>query len=603
MKRLVTEINQCIDLYSRKQYQNVINRLPQLLKKIPYNEQLLYILARSERYVGNHSNSEHYFKILLEKSPKNCAFLCGYANLLMSIKHINKSKHLFEKALTFDANYFDANYNLARLLSAQSNFTEAQKYYTKAVAIQPSHQSANIGLIDCQNEIFGTNEAIKTCLKFIQDYQENKLIKQKLALLYKDIREVECCVDTFNELISDFPNELEIKRSFTLCLVTLGLYYEAEDALKTLLMQLPNDFELHESYFYSRWNLGKSDYFTYYDKLINKITNPDILYSFCKKLIKEDSLNKALEVVEYTFVLNINTYNAYLIKGHVLRELGQFEQSLAILLEGKKYYPDSVDLLYELVVTNLCLKRYESAITLSKGMTEKFKWHQGCWALYSTCLRYNGKESEYKNLYDYDHFVKIYSLPLPDRYDNITAYNTDLLKTLESYHNSNRHPIEQSIRNGQQTPNHLFSNTHEVFKELELALNKVVRQYLKDFNETKSHPLLANVKKGYFFSGAWSINMKKQGYHKNHYHHKGWISGPYYVVVPDAVNEGGEGWLKLGQPELSRWLEQEAEYYIKPAPGDVILFPSYMWHGTVPLTKDQQRVTVSFDITPYDNCY
>jgi len=37
---------------------------------------------------------------------------------------------------------------------------------------------------------------------------------------------------------------------------------------------------------------------------------------------------------------------------------------------------------------------------------------------------------------------------------------------------------------------------------------------------------------------------------------------------------------------------------IRPEPGKLALFPSYMWHGTVPFDDDQPRVTIAFDMTP-----
>jgi len=31
-----------------------------------------------------------------------------------------------------------------------------------------------------------------------------------------------------------------------------------------------------------------------------------------------------------------------------------------------------------------------------------------------------------------------------------------------------------------------------------------------------------------------------------------------------------------------------------------VLFPSYMWHGTVPFRAPQNRTTVAFDVVPAD---
>jgi len=41
-----------------------------------------------------------------------------------------------------------------------------------------------------------------------------------------------------------------------------------------------------------------------------------------------------------------------------------------------------------------------------------------------------------------------------------------------------------------------------------------------------------------------------------------------------------------------------AEFYLRPQPGLLVLFPSYMWHGTVPFSGTQTRLTIAFDIVP-----
>ncbi|MFX8381746.1 putative 2OG-Fe(II) oxygenase [Acinetobacter baumannii] len=42
----------------------------------------------------------------------------------------------------------------------------------------------------------------------------------------------------------------------------------------------------------------------------------------------------------------------------------------------------------------------------------------------------------------------------------------------------------------------------------------------------------------------------------------------------------------------------EAEHYVKPERGMLVLFPSYMWHGTVPFEGDDRRMTIALDVVP-----
>jgi hypothetical protein len=38
--------------------------------------------------------------------------------------------------------------------------------------------------------------------------------------------------------------------------------------------------------------------------------------------------------------------------------------------------------------------------------------------------------------------------------------------------------------------------------------------------------------------------------------------------------------------------------YVQPHPGRLVLFPSYFWHGTVPIQGPDARLTIAFDAVP-----
>jgi hypothetical protein len=67
-----------------------------------------------------------------------------------------------------------------------------------------------------------------------------------------------------------------------------------------------------------------------------------------------------------------------------------------------------------------------------------------------------------------------------------------------------------------------------------------------------------------------------------------------YVALP-AMDRGHEGWLKLGEPQAEMGLDLPPFRQIEPKPGRLVLFPSTMWHGTVPFEAGE-RLTVAFDV-------
>jgi hypothetical protein len=94
------------------------------------------------------------------------------------------------------------------------------------------------------------------------------------------------------------------------------------------------------------------------------------------------------------------------------------------------------------------------------------------------------------------------------------------------------------------------------------------------------------------------VQLRPGGFHADHLHSQGWLSSAFYVATPEAVDNGREGWLKFGEPGVPTRPSLAAEHFVKPRPGLLVLFPSYMWHGTVPFAGDERRLSIAFDLLP-----
>ncbi len=62
--------------------------------------------------------------------------------------------------------------------------------------------------------------------------------------------------------------------------------------------------------------------------------------------------------------------------------------------------------------------------------------------------------------------------------------------------------------------------------------------------------------------------------------------------------EGQEGWLKFGEPPFDMGFSDPVRRMVEPKVGRLVLFPSYMWHGTLPFTAPDTRTTIAFDVLP-----
>ena len=176
-----------------------------------------------------------------------------------------------------------------------------------------------------------------------------------------------------------------------------------------------------------------------------------------------------------------------------------------------------------------------------------------------------------------------------------------LAETLRELHTLSGQPLEQSLRGGTQTDGDIFQHIDPVLVQLREAIRTVVAEHVAKFPaHEERHPLLAPRRDSIRFKGAWSVRLHKRGYHANHMHPAGWISSALYIVLPPDLGEGDAGILTLGEARAPSFpIDLPPFRTVEPRPGRLVLFPSYMWHGTRPFSKGE-RMTVAFDVARPD---
>jgi uncharacterized protein (TIGR02466 family) len=201
--------------------------------------------------------------------------------------------------------------------------------------------------------------------------------------------------------------------------------------------------------------------------------------------------------------------------------------------------------------------------------------------------------------------ISAVDVPPPKGYTDITSFMKDLQEALETLHHTQAHPIEQSVRGGTQTNGYLFRLKHPLLRMLETQIRVATAEVLAKFPNNTDHPFWGRRVKaprgdGFRFSGAWSVRLRSEGYHTNHIHTQGWISSAFYVALPDEVRQETTtaGHIQFGVPMTELDLALPPRRVEQPKVGTLVLFPSYMWHGTIPFTSDEARLTVAFDLQP-----
>jgi hypothetical protein len=202
-------------------------------------------------------------------------------------------------------------------------------------------------------------------------------------------------------------------------------------------------------------------------------------------------------------------------------------------------------------------------------------------------------------LSDYSAMVGAFRIVAPPGWSSLESFLNDLAGALAQRHQLQFEPPDQSVRQGTQTSADLSRSQAPELKALFAAFEMPIRTYLAGIGSGRG-PLRARNAGRYRVDSAWSVRLRANGFHDNHFHPHGWISCVFYVETPQAARagDGRQGWLKLGEPPAPNSAAFPPEHFVQPEPGLLVLFPSYMWHGTVPFTTAETRLSVAFDILP-----
>jgi Flp pilus assembly protein TadD len=206
-------------------------------------------------------------------------------------------------------------------------------------------------------------------------------------------------------------------------------------------------------------------------------------------------------------------------------------------------------------------------------------------------------------LFDHERLVALVDVEPPPGFADIDAFLATLQATLAPLHQARHAPLQQSLRSGSQTPGRLFGRPDPVLAAAEHALQRTIQRHLLTLPDDPQHPFLRRRAPQVRFSGSWSVKLWSSGRHVNHIHAEGWMSSAFYVALPPSVRapagtDTQAGCIQFGQPPQELGLDLPPRRIIRPRPGALALFPSCMWHGTVPFEDASPRITIAFDMLP-----
>jgi hypothetical protein len=94
--------------------------------------------------------------------------------------------------------------------------------------------------------------------------------------------------------------------------------------------------------------------------------------------------------------------------------------------------------------------------------------------------------------------------------------------------------------------------------------------------------------------------MRTGGHLTSHIHETGWLSGVLYLAMPPRSAGSQEGCIEFST-DGDGYPRPHAEFpvqVVSPTVGDIVLFPSSLFHRTIPFSAAQDRICIAFDVAP-----
>ena len=234
---------------------------------------------------------------------------------------------------------------------------------------------------------------------------------------------------------------------------------------------------------------------------------------------------------------------------------------------------------------------YPAAEQAALAATRLAPLDQSGWALLGTIWRLRAEPRE-DWLCRYDELVMPVEVEVPDAMPDL----------IERRHLARTNPADQSLRGGTQTSGNLFESADPRIIAFAEHLRDVIEARLAVLPRDDGHPFLSRKRGRIAFSASWSVRLANAGFHISHMHPAGWLSSALYIALPPEVSAAtGQGALTFGVPDAALGLDLAPRRVVTPREGLLVLFPSYLWHGTTPFHSEEPRLTVAFDALPIDN--
>lgn len=509
---------------------------------------------------------------------------------LLALGSLDHAKKFLFKAHQLDSRDPETLKDIGNIFYACHEPKEAARYYNQALKIKPDFSLAinNLGLIARQDG----------------NLQLAKQLVEKALVLDPNFAPFHINLSTIQR---DLGN---LDQAFISTLKSLEINPKSPDALLNL-GTLQRDFG----------NLDQALVSTLKSLKLNT-QNPDALSNLISIQRDLGNLDEALVSTLKLLEINPDNPDTLLILGSIYIDLGQLDKALETskiaLNKGSKIEDSSFVLAARYHEMGL---NEEGVKVLSEIQSKEGKCLLLCLYLsldkkdeFNQCAKYLIDRGWYnqRSIAAIDHANIIYEQSLSNglngnTFESIINQNISkdefpdtLLNEILSYlSKTSVQPKYQTLLiNGVQTSGSILDAPMQSLTKLKKLIIKKIEEYNQVCNINTDKNFKSNWDNRKYTLNSWAIIMEKGGNLKSHNHENGWLTGTFYLQMPDIKDGSEEGGIEFSH-QGPKYPTKGASFnrkVIRPEARDLNIFSSSLFHRTLPFHSNTQRICIAFDL-------
>lgn len=423
-------------------------------------------------------------------------------------------------------------------------------------------------------------------------------LKPDFASAYNSLGNALKGLRRLDEAVDQYRKALDISPDFILAHINLGSALRAlgraEEAIahyRSAINIKPDFAEAHYNLGNALTELGRLDEAVnhYHKALASKSKFTEAHYNMGNALRELGRLDEAIDHYRHAIHIQPNHTAAHDNLGNALLGLERFKDAIRSfdLAATDSSRSKTLECLFS-------LERYEDFYRRLDKLIEADKNDIRAAAISAFASHQLGRADPFPFCRKPMDFIRVYENL------NVVDSDKDFLRRIANELKSrtvNWEPQGKTTRKGFQSPADLFASPTGLLADLDRLIKDKVENYRGEF-ASENCGFMEFFPNELSLSG-WAVRLLEGGHQSEHIHPGGWLSGVFYLQLPKVDNRD-EGAIEFGlwgynYPILNENYPKQRYY---PKEGNLVLFPSSLFHRTIPFRSNEERVSIAFDLTP-----